>query len=228
MTLLREIQAAAVDSSADLPTLLRRCKVLASRLKLAELAAWSNLELNGYPDISRVPEYRRVRVSAIGHFMGPFQSGLKNAPIPPSTLPEGLRHLAEYHTFSEGVSVLVSHVANGDPTLRAKWPADAIALLQSVEIYEGGLVLADAWGRLSRSSVQGILDTIRTRVLDFALAVEEADPQAGDRAPGEASNVTPAQGATIFNTTIINGQANIGTGGDASISVMPGTLSRTE
>src|SRR5690242_8726186 len=103
MTLLRDVQAAAVSSTADLPTLLRQCKVLAARLKLAELAQWSGVELNGYAKPNDVPAYRRIPVRALGHFIGSFQREMKNVPIPPLSLPEQFRYLAEFHTFTEGV-----------------------------------------------------------------------------------------------------------------------------
>ena len=222
MTLLREIQTGAVSSTTDLPGLLRQCKVLAARLKLAELAQWSSVELNGYAKPNDVPTYRRIQVRALGHFIGSFNREMKNVPIPPISLPEQLRYLAEFHTFTEGVSALAG-LTSGSRVLHAKWPADALALLQTEPILENGLVIVDAWSQIPQSAVLGILDTVRTRILDFALAIEAADPLAGDRAPGESSSVTPAQGATIFYTTIINGQANIGTDGDASISVTPGT-----
>jgi hypothetical protein len=60
MTLLREIEAAATTSKEPLADLLRRCKVLAARLKHAELGQWADRELNGYPDNQNVPRYRIV------------------------------------------------------------------------------------------------------------------------------------------------------------------------
>ncbi|WP_411860517.1 AbiTii domain-containing protein [Klebsiella aerogenes] len=54
MSLLREIQQAATDPSFDLPSLLRKCKILASRLGSPEFKQWVNFELNGYPDLGNL------------------------------------------------------------------------------------------------------------------------------------------------------------------------------
>ena len=40
MSLLRDIQAVAIDSTVPLTTLLRKCKVLAARLSNAEFKQW--------------------------------------------------------------------------------------------------------------------------------------------------------------------------------------------
>jgi len=48
VSLLREIQEAAIDSRVELTTLLRKCKVLAARLGNVEFKEWVEQELNGY------------------------------------------------------------------------------------------------------------------------------------------------------------------------------------
>ena len=87
LTLLEEIQNAAVDASIDLRTLLRKCKVLAARLGNGPLEEWLVWESNGYPENADVPDYRIWPLEVKGHFSGPFGSGIKNAPIPNAVLP---------------------------------------------------------------------------------------------------------------------------------------------
>jgi hypothetical protein len=48
MSLLREIQNAAVDKNTDVCTLLRQCKILAARLGNEVFKRWVENELNGY------------------------------------------------------------------------------------------------------------------------------------------------------------------------------------
>jgi hypothetical protein len=91
MSLLREIQATAVDSSSDIATLLRKCKILAFRLGNDDFKNWIDQELNGYSEISDLPQYRKISVQSGGHFSGPFGSGLNNAPIPSLCLPETIK-----------------------------------------------------------------------------------------------------------------------------------------
>src|SRR4051794_33325572 len=97
MTLLREIQAAAVDSSVNLPDLLRKCKILGVRLGSAELKAWVDHELSGYPDVDNLPPYRVLEVQSYGSFAGGFGARLNNVPIPSGSIPKEYKHLVTQH-----------------------------------------------------------------------------------------------------------------------------------
>jgi hypothetical protein len=81
MSLLREIQDAAIDNTTNLETLLRKCRVLAARLKNDQFKNWVQFELDGYPSREEVPDYRKFHCQCYGHFSGPFGSGLRHAPI---------------------------------------------------------------------------------------------------------------------------------------------------
>ena len=52
MTLLREIHNAAVDADTSVAVVLRKCKILATRLKHEPFKTWVEKELNGYTDRS--------------------------------------------------------------------------------------------------------------------------------------------------------------------------------
>src|SRR5262245_2671310 len=106
VTLLREIQAASTDPSVDTSNLLRKCKILAARLGHDELATWVRHELEGYPDQKSVPAYRRLKVTAVGHFDRGFGSTAENAPIPVLSLPKEVRHFATDNVFGEPVRTL--------------------------------------------------------------------------------------------------------------------------
>lgn len=218
VTLLRDIQDAAQDSNVDLADLLRKCKVLAARLKHAEFAQWVTRELNGYENAEDVPAYRRIAVQSIGYFSGPFGSGISNAPIPAALLPEDMRHVATEQPFPQPVSTLAAFSSGHGEMLKGKWSGDLIAYVQQrYPMYEH-MVLADAWRVIPDAAIHGILDTIRTRVLDFVLAIEEAEPAAGEAEPGEPARVSKDTVTNVFHTVIQQGgQANIGTAGDAHI-----------
>ena len=97
MSLLREIQYTAIDSNAELTTLLRKCKVLAARLGNAEFKQWVESELSGYNSKEELPDYRVLHVNSKGHFSGLFGSGLRNADIPMFSIPEELREIGRAH-----------------------------------------------------------------------------------------------------------------------------------
>jgi len=94
MTLLRQIQDAAIATAGSATDLLRRCKVLAFRLGSAEFGAWVERELSGYPSKDTLPDYRVAEVRSLGTFVGFGGSGAKNAPIPPSNIPDKWREHA--------------------------------------------------------------------------------------------------------------------------------------
>lgn len=68
MSLLRDIQDAAINSDIDISTVLRQCKVLAVRLGNDNFKKWVDQELNGYNKIDDLPDYRILTVQSKGHF----------------------------------------------------------------------------------------------------------------------------------------------------------------
>ena len=134
MSLLREIQNAAVDKDADIPTILRKCKVLAARLGNDQFKQWVEYELNGYPSKDVLPKYRILRVHSCGHFAGPFGSGLKNAPIPLMNIPESFRDYVEHSYLLAPISAYVALIQKKDEC-KENWAPDLVAHLGS-QIYE--------------------------------------------------------------------------------------------
>lgn len=211
MTLLQQIRTEAVDSGGDLSALLRKCMVLAARLRHPGFSEWVRSELNGYPDRESLPAYREFDSEAYGDFGGPFQSAIKNAPIPAVCVPEDLRELAFRETYLEGVSTLADIVSRADEqTLRRPWPADLIALMQRRPIYKG-YVLASAWRLVSVANLVGILDTIRNRILSFALEIEAEAPDAGEAQP-DGTALSPETVAQVFNTFVMGDLSNLAVG----------------
>jgi hypothetical protein len=104
MSLLRDIRSAAIDGESDLETLLRKCRVLAARLKLEEFRNWVQWELDGYPAGVDLPDYRKFHCQCFGHFSGPFGSGIRNAPIPESLIPKDLRDILTYVQMRDSVA----------------------------------------------------------------------------------------------------------------------------
>src|SRR5437667_5759147 len=108
MSLLRDIQKAAIEHGTDLPTLLRMCKLLAARLGNEEFGQWVDYELNGYPTIDAMPAYRILEVQSFGNFIGGFGSSASNMPIPLGVLPENARQAYKKAYLGQGVSAYAS------------------------------------------------------------------------------------------------------------------------
>ncbi len=210
MSLLRQIQDAAIDSSVDLPTLLRKCKVLAARLGNEDFKRWIDNELSGYDKKDDLPEYRILNVNSKGHFGGPFGSGLRNADIPLMCLPEDFRESLGHSYMMQPVAAMASLVASGKSgTLQEPWNPDLVAHFGN-RIYER-MVCMQAWKVIPASAIVAALDTVRTRVLNFVLEIEAQNPAAGEA----MSNEKPVPQETvqhIFNTYITGDVQNLSSG----------------
>ena len=210
MSLLRQIQDSAIDSSVDLATLLRKCKVLAARLGNEDFKRWIDNELSGYDSKDDLPEYRILNVNSKGHFGGPFGSGLRNADIPLMCLPEHFRESLGHSYMMEPVAAMASLVANGKSgSLQEPWNPDLVAHFGN-RIYER-MVCMQAWKVIPASAIVAALDTVRTRVLNFVLEIEAQNPAAGEA----MSNERPVPQETvqhIFNTYITGDVQNLSSG----------------
>lgn len=213
MSLLREIQNAATDSSSNLATVLRKCRILAARLHNEPFKEWVDKELNGYDfeteeDRKRLPPYRFLDgVQSRGHFSGPFGSGLKNGVIPPSCIPEEWRDVLTTQCLFQGVSTYEDLVKNGhtNSALQVPWPADLMGVVGN-DVYEDMGCLA-AWKVIPPSSIIQLLDTVRNKVLDFALEIEAQAPEAGEASP-EQIPVPQEEVNRLFQTIVMG---NVGT-----------------
>lgn len=167
--LVHDLVSAAIDTSKSLTDLLRLALVVASCLDVSELAEWIKSELNGYSLEEEVPDYRRVR----GQLMAENPArGL----IPIIYSSETIEQLPNFDVrqvvFQQKVSTLISHAQDPSgyrsscfrPDIEYKliqWmlEADRAQMRRAVEMRP---VL-----RLSTAQLQGILDTVRNRVLEW-------------------------------------------------------------
>ena len=176
--LLQQIEEEAVDSKSDVASLLRKCQVLASRLHNDSLKGWIHNELNGYSPQLEIPEYRVFPCQSVGSFYGMGRT-MKNAPIPPMCVPEEFRDCLFTLRFYQGVGTLQELLTNNDDgTVTVSWPGDLVALL-SQKVYQG-MGMLGAHIECSSGSIVKILETVRNRILDFVLALEEDNPDAGE------------------------------------------------
>lgn len=210
MNLLRDIQKDAIDNNASLESLLRKCRVLASRLKNDELKLWSQRELDGYFGDEDVPVYRQIVGQGCGHFSGPFGSGIRNAPIADSLIPKKIRDQLIRIRMRESVAAIEHLLSSStDKTLQYEWPGDA-ARIFGAEIYENQ-ILVQGWTKVPLSFCAGILSTVRNRILNFALEIEAQNPDAGEAEPN--STPIPAdQVSQIVHNYIYGNVGNFASG----------------
>lgn len=218
MGLLNDIENAATDSSVPVVDLLRKCKVLAARLKHQEFADWINDELNGYSRPEKIPPYRKhTAVNPTGDFVGPFGSQYRNVPIPLMMIREDIRKSVSELTVRQPIAE-VEALSGHSGNLQHQWSGDVIGILQhETPMYEN-MLLMHAHSIIPASLFKGIVDTVRTRLLDYVLAIQAENPEADAATPAGPAPIPQAALNQTFYTTISGGQANVGGQGAQSIA----------
>lgn len=197
MSLLREIQDAAIDASIDIETLLRKCRVLASRLQNTEFKRWIQSELDGYPCDVMLPDYRIMHCQAYGNFTGSIGRHLDHAKIPQEFIPESLRPKLTHYQMSDSVSSLMEMIKNCENSLlQMRWSPENFASFATI-IYQN-MKLTEAWISIPQSAVIAIVHTIRNRILNFVLEVESKDPEA-DKSKEQGRKISDEEISEIFN-----------------------------
>jgi hypothetical protein len=209
MTILEEIQNAAVDSKSDLGELLRKCKVLAARLGSQPLEDWLIWESNGYPEDIKVPDYRIWPIRVSGNFSGFGGVIMRNAPIPIASLkfiPEEIRELYENYPCRDSVAVVEATLRKVSGNVTVGTGDLQVAIGSKLYV---GYNCIETWGEYGQAQLVELLNAVRNRILDFTLAVWKEAPAAGEIGSVAGTKPAPARVNQIFNTTIYGGSANI-------------------
>jgi AbiTii len=228
MTLLEDIQNSAVDANSDLATLLRKCKLLAARLGSKPLEEWVIWESNGYPQSIAVPAYRTWSLEVLGDFAGPFQIGFRNARIPIGALrfiPEDTKQVYERWQCRQSVASIEQALRESSNDRFVISTGD-LAVVIGTKLYEDQIFnCVHTWAEFPRAHLVEVLNTVRNRILDFAIAVEKEDPTAGEKQDKTASQqIEPAKVNQIFNLTVYGGAANVvGAATESNITINIGT-----
>jgi len=213
--LLHQIQADAIDRNSDLSNLLRKCLVLAALIENEPLKTLARAELDGYPESSPVPDYRILRgLQNFGDLFGPYAQ-LTNARLSVSGLPEEVRDSYTNPQLRQGVRSIQAMISD-EVAIRWAWPAEAIGAFDPGEFRED-LRLVNAWTNVPTSMLEGVLDTIRNRVLNFVLEIDPLIPEpVGDNKanpplkPDVSAHITQVFNQTFQGTVAQVGAVNIG------------------
>lgn len=226
MSLLHEIQAALMEEGRGIGPILLKLRYLAARLGSDPLEEWVKHESEGYPAGVEVPEYRKLGVSYLGDFSGPFGSGIKNAPIPPFLIE---KHAGagwvnyEMRQSIAAIDDLISSANIDDNAGSLRVDASNLILLLQGKVYED-YACNSVRGSISTAALAEIQHAVRSRILELTIEIDKKIPSAGEISLGPISNYVPnsdAQTVTNITNQVIHG--NITTvsslGANAKISV---------
>ena len=159
--LVTELVDAAINTSVSPGDLLRRALVVARRLAVAELVDWISCELNGYYS-GEVPDYRRVQ----GQLMVENSS---NGSIP-FFVPPNMAELLSDFAVRQSVFELMQ-LAQSTTALHSHFPPNIEHTLMQMMCETNGVMMRPTL-MFSAVQVQGIIEKVRSRVLEWALDLE--------------------------------------------------------
>jgi hypothetical protein len=166
-SLILDIQAQALDPTRKVTDLVRSVLAAALKLDLTDLRDWANHELRGYSHDSVVPPYRRVSGELRAH--NPYRGWIPVVLEDPA-MADQLSHrdigqpLSELEDMreSDSDSSLLKVPLPHDILIRVFGQTDALRL---------GLVPTLI---IPRSALAGILDAVRSVVLQWSISLEKA------------------------------------------------------
>ena len=207
MKLVREIRDGVVDQSVSLSAILRKAKILAASLRNDEFRKWVDSELNGYEGDVELPSYRKLNSPVLANFSGTFGRSVSGYQLPVALLPQEFKKMAEAVLLGNPIKEIESLSAEGKEGLRHPWPTEAVMLLRDDFQLSGGYMMVEIYQPVGKAQLDGILDAVRNRLLDFLLGLQEIDPKVLDseEAIGRIPEDTVSQ---IFNVTI-HGSHNV-------------------
>lgn len=159
--LVPELVNMASDPGVSTADLLRRSLVVARRLDVPDFVNWINAELTGYRSAD-VPDYRRVRGQVVAehpqHGYIPF--------IVPAEVANELGEYIVHQSVPELTQLMESTTG-----ITSHFQAHVEQILLRMMREEYGVVLRPAL-KFSLSQVKGVIEAVRSRILNLALDLE--------------------------------------------------------
>lgn len=210
MSLISDIKYDLTKKNEKIANTLRKAKIFAFNINLKEFKEWIKYELEGYPDKDKLPIYRKHKAHNFGTFSGPFGRIVNNFQIPLFNLPDIIKDTVSNLYFYDGISEIESMLKMEGNTLQEKWPQEAVILARDYIKLSGDMELIEAHKIVTKSMLEGIVDNVKNKLLDFLLELEESEILT------ESEKVKPGaieQARNLFHINI-SGNNNVVTSGE--------------
>lgn len=187
-----DLQTEALGKENNILTLLRKAYLVARKLKLEEFEEWTHNELNGYKDIDKLPDYRKIRGELKG--WNPYRGW---CPVVVENVK--LSEAVTEHLVSDAISNLknVYDKSNQDSAL-IKFGAEMNNYLSDL-CHVGTTKYALILGA---NQIYNIIEQVRNIVLTWSLTLEE------NGILGEGLEFTSEEKEIAASTPIINNYTN--------------------
>lgn len=191
LSLLDDIEAAALDSSTPISDALRRAIALGGAVSSGPVREWASRELTGYEDVGEedVPSYRKLPAliqmdSVSGYTIASHQT------ITPSSLPDFVKDWIE-----EGVTLYfpiaeIEELATRDEPIRITLPmaADLARVLHREWKLDPYQQITAIYWTMASTSMRGVVDRVRTSLTELVAEIRVGLPPDGDAPSAELAN----------------------------------------
>lgn len=196
--------------NVPIESLLRKVKLAAAKLNLMQLEVWVDQELQGYS--GDVPDYRKVSATALA--LNPIRGWIPLGGDHKTISYLSTRRIS--HSVSQLRDLIQDRGKGSEMIIRIDSGVEA-NILARLEVPMSGIGSA-----ISRSSFVGILDKVRSRVLDRAIEVEKAGVKGEGLTFTREEKLIAGNTMTTFNIgSIGNFAGNLGSNnssGDISLN----------
>jgi hypothetical protein len=187
-SIVLELQSMAASNDHDVGELLRKAKIVAFKLELAEFLGWINHELSGYPEDVPVPKYRKFRatVRLYNHY--------QHRQIPyylPADIENAACDIDNRQPFGDLINLLKCE-ENEFPVRITPTERDILLRGQRSPFPMEPIKV------VNRLAVSNAIDGVRGTLLDWALQLEKAGIK------GKGIEFTPAEQKKASSNTYVN------------------------
>ena len=212
MTIVHELQKKALIENIAISDLLRNAYAVAVKLNLIDFEQWLKNELNGYRNEHELPEYRFVQ--GIMRSYNPVY-GWMDVTVSDKRLIYALENLPIIDKISE-----IENLAKSGQELYKQFPPEMTRSFAQNNLGMQAVIF------FSKQQFHGIVDSVRTKVLDWSLVLEQKGIVGEEMTFNEKEHVT-ARNITINNlvSSVTNAPIQQGTGNTMNIERCENDLS---
>lgn len=192
--LVLQLQELAADGSASVAELLRKARMVATKLRLEDFNRWITQELHGYNDVEnadQIPDYRVIYGDIRAH--NPMNGVL----MPIRFDPETTRNLSRVFVV-QSIGDLDDLVADRSGTLQFPYSDYQVARIHQMmdPIHRKWVI---PFRMVAPSQIVAILDRVRNIILDWALELESKGILGGGMTFSDAERDTARSEIRIHN-----------------------------
>ena len=161
-----------ITNKTSITEILLKAQVLSSIVDIADFSKWVSYEQNGYPELLKVPEYRKLGCNVTASLTIPFHVGQTEMNVPVDAISHKVGREMLSKVFFGSAAVEAERLAEASNEGRIRKPAPGMANQFVQELFPSAHVEA-VFQDLSPSSFASIIENVKSRILNFVLGLNK-------------------------------------------------------